>query len=1267
MVTSRTLRWIILSVLILSSFFLASFNATLKYIVDQRRELVHYNAVEKIKKQEEKMAWEEATLKATDALEKKRRNEAGEAPSASSSSSSSSDSSDANSDKIEEKYDDIHAQKVKRESHEAEKRREREDPTIGKFRTTQRPLDGFAEEYYDETSLGGNNHGGDGDHGYGSESSGSAKFRDRPPVQSHSRQHARAHLSAPHPAGKSSTFTVADSHYAKAIRMLSSEFDSTNSGGNALPHPVSGGEYDQDIGGKNGRGDGFVKMDQKVRRRKRAAKKKKRRKASSTTSSKKEHDGAGKKGGNPFRMTSDSKWELPEDEPILNVILDVAYEWFVDTMDWLCETLGIELEYDETLGSESYNSGSRNGDGGYEMSDEDDLFSWRDTRVGSQLIWIYGKVTGMWSRQKQVERQGATISAGSKSSSSSSSQGETSLAERDQIAREGLFHLEKAAQLGHSEAQRMVANSLASGILPLSDHSLMHRVAEHQYSSSKNNKNWTSILSQSILEVPDDFSSGGQQLSRAILLWHLSAMDGNVESAMALGYRHLYSASGGSTQSSDLANAAVAGAGNGAGLNPGYHPVHGGPMTTHGTTPVSHYGVLGTCPTALAYYEAAAHGVMDELEAGPTKGKVNPPIEEHRLAEIYTHGGASVALDSHNKPDELEEALQYYRMLASRNRSPEPDLVAAFTIANFYFHGYRGVKQDLRLALKYYEICGDYSQWEGGGQAGLMHVWGIGMSPEERDLGVAYAYFKQGTPGGIEGCSERWRRRKRQNQNKDGVTEEVTMCDRHCVNGMGLLHLLGVEGLVDRNVNMARRWFEHGKDFGDPESIYNYAMLRLGWMVAELEDLPTKVTDQSTATNSHEPRKAKTAFDQNYMALRADAPISGSMDEVRFNADASNYRGPSHSDHNVALQELARAASKGHLQAKHKLGMLYASGAAIPKKHGQTSKVIAQNCASALRYFKAVAEAGHTVSRRNRAAWKQYGAGDYESALRNYLAAAETGNEIGQVNAAFLLEQGYCLGMTTSACTHASVRLWRAAARQGNLEACLRVGDFYYYGRMKMKNASGAPKPMSKEGSGGSGGETATVYDREKYLASLESKAFYFIPGPYRWTRYILYPEELFDLTRKWLSRSVQNLHKYVSAKLSDAPSSGNHEPESETSSSSDDATCDEGQGTCSDEWTRYSEDEDDTNKEDDEHMAIAAQYYRKAAEEHKSSRANFNLGFMHEWGLGLTQDFPLAKRHYDLAGEDNSNMAASIALWAMNFHQKLVRFGMTLKDHGEG
>lgn len=596
-----------------------------------------------------------------------------------------------------------------------------------------------------------------------------------------------------------------------------------------------------------------------------------------------------------------------------------------------------------------------------------------------------------------------------------------------------------------------------------------------------------------------------------------------------------------------------------------------------------------------------------------------------------------MALEAHNKPDELEEALQYYRMLASRSRSPEPDLTAAFSIANFYYNGYRGVRQDLRLALKYFEICGDYNHWEGGGIAGLMHVWGIGMAPEERDLGKAYAYFHRGTQGGLHSCMERVHKKKRQGGagNKDG---DVILCDRHCINGMGLLHLLGVDGLIDRDVDIARKWFETGKDVGDADSMYNYAMLRLGWMVTELEDIPAKVTDDKVSVGKSPRgggRHDRASSDQSYMTHRSSSLANG---------DPHNYNGPSTSDYISAVQQLQLAASKGHLQAKHKLGMIYATGAVVNKKYGAPTIAIAQSCTNALRYFKGIADSGHTVSRRNRAAWKQYNAGDYESSLRNYLASAETGSEIGQVNAAFLLEQGHCLGMTRKACTHASIRLWRAAARQGNLEACLRVGDFYFYGRMMTPRGGDGlgiatlPPPKSKKD--GADERSATLYDREEYLASLEAKAFYFIPGPYRWTRYVLYPEELFVLTNKWLSKSLHNLWK------TDMPSS-------------QDACPEQAGGTCAPEWTRKTYDALGSMEEQEEHMAIAAQYYRKAAEEHNSARANFNLGFMHEWGMGLSQDFPLAKRHYDLAAKDNANKAAAIALYAMNIHQKAVKFAM--------
>jgi len=1268
--TRRPLKWALLVILIMTTFFLASFNATLRYIVDQRTELHEVNVMEASKKVAEKKAWEDASSSAKASSSgsgssgnKGHWNKVKEA-------AMSNDGGKGTS--LEEEMQRQHVQQGEEHAFQAKLalQKERDNPTFDKFKTTRRPLDGFGGPFDDRK---------DG-------------------VQSFSRQ-ARAQDA---PRGESSS-----AHYAKALRMLSTNFDQLKNSGNALPHPVHSGDYDQEIHKLEGRGDRFVKMDlpttatvsQKNRKRSKSEGRRRRKRVENEVrESRRRQVFDGFYNNEDIDEDDELDYVLYVVEVIQNYIndwKDYVNEWLEDVLDYMHDIVGVELVEYQNGGDNEHQSGIND-----EQSDEiyshgvhyeEDVLSWRETRVGSQLLWMYGKIGSLWSRGLNMNSKGAQPSSSSsdkrKRSLDDTNNNNTTLvlSKQDELAREGLFHLEKAAELGHAEAQRMVANSLASGILPISDHGLMHRLAKWQYHQSQSSQgndsndsndndskhgNWTSILLQSTLQVPNDFSTNSQQLSRAILLYHLSAMDGNVESAMSLGYRHLYSAVGG---------ALIGHLADDKSLSTGYHPVHGGVIggghgvgdaggggaggATGGGGSSSHYGVLGTCPTAMAYYEAAAHGIMDELEGGPTKGKVNPPIDEHRLAEIYTHGGASVALDANNKPDELEEALQYYRMLASRSHSPEPQLDAAFTIANFYYNGYRGAKQDLRLAVKYYEICGDYNHWEGGGQAGLMHVWGIGMLPEERDLGKAYSYFAQGTPGGIDSCMERLRRKKRQNNKNNGAASEdgeVVLCDRHSVNGMGLLNLLGVEGLIDRDVNMARRWFEHGKDFGDAESSYNYAMMRLGWMVTEIEDVSHNAAEflsskssESTATYG----KQKTAFDTNYMSHRTTPADTTAIDE---------YAGPTASDYSAAIQEFGRASAKGHLQAKHKLGMLYAAGASIPNKGNRPTKAVAQSCINALRFYKSLVDVGHTISRRNRAAWKQYNAGDYESALRNYLSSAETGNEIGQVNAAFLLEQGYCLGMTTKACTHASIRFWRAAARQGNLEACLRVGDFYYYGRMKeSRGLRGSKDSHVLPSSVKNDGETSTLYDREEYLSSLEAKAFYFIPGPYRWTRYVLYPEELFDLTRKWVSRSVHNLGHYLSsAKVSDAASD---EVKTEIETPSPQSTCsDEAEGTCAAELDQNAENDDTIDDEEEyDHMAIAAQYYRKAAEEHKSARANFNLGFMHEWGLGLTQDFPLAKRHYDLAGgNDSSNMASVIALYAMDIHQNAVKFGMYLKEY---
>lgn len=66
-----------------------------------------------------------------------------------------------------------------------------------------------------------------------------------------------------------------------------------------------------------------------------------------------------------------------------------------------------------------------------------------------------------------------------------------------------------------------------------------------------------------------------------------------------------------------------------------------------------------------------------------------------------------------------------------------------------------------------------------------------------------------------------------------------------------------------------------------------------------------------------------------------------------------------------------------------------------------------------------------------------------------------------------------------------------------------------------------------------------------------------------------------------------------------------------------------------------------------------AAQCYQAAAETMHSAQAMWNLGWMHENGIGIDQDFHLAKRHYDMALETNPREAylpVVLALYKLRF-----------------
>jgi len=77
------------------------------------------------------------------------------------------------------------------------------------------------------------------------------------------------------------------------------------------------------------------------------------------------------------------------------------------------------------------------------------------------------------------------------------------------------------------------------------------------------------------------------------------------------------------------------------------------------------------------------------------------------------------------------------------------------------------------------------------------------------------------------------------------------------------------------------------------------------------------------------------------------------------------------------------------------------------------------------------------------------------------------------------------------------------------------------------------------------------------------------------------------------------------------------------------------------------------------------AAYHYKKATEHMNTQAMFNLGYMHEHGIGLPQDFHLAKRYYDKADETSAeaHVPVSLALAELWIHRvyRAIRYGDTL------
>ena len=513
-------------------------------------------------------------------------------------------------------------------------------------------------------------------------------------------------------------------------------------------------------------------------------------------------------------------------------------------------------------------------------------------------------------------------------------------------------------------------------------------------------------------------------------------------------------------------------------------------------------------------------------------------------------------------------------------------------------------------ALKYYELAANAASLannnnplsldnnplltnhpEAAGWAAKFYLLGIGV--DQPNYEKAWKYMQMGAPGGLKTCNHEDDRR---------------VCDAESLNCFGLAYLRGLPGILEPDLKRAVRYFTLAKEYGSSDGAYHLAMMRLGWMNTE-ED--KSADDALSSTSTVDPK-----------FVTDDARINAFINHLTAENSMTAGKGvPSKEDFAKSFNDFVRAGQDGHIQAIHKVGIMYARGIGVPR-----------DCHKAILHFRQISEHSSSMGQRLRKAYKSYREGRVDVALWNYLVAAEAGIELAQSNAAWLMERGHCLGLDEFACANASVRMWKAASRQGNSEANIRVGDFHYYGRL-LRHQNGESE------------STATfdwpfvityLTQPKQMLRLLKSKSFIAV-------RMLLGKINHFGWLRK----------KSNAATSLDPFNDQNKLPHS----------CEASDMTCKTSAPKKAKASKSVSRETN--FKLAAQYYRRAAG-YNSGRANFNLGFMYEWGLGLNQDFPLAKRHYDLAATHHreAELAVSIALWFMHIHQWCVSIKNQWKGH---
>jgi len=315
-------------------------------------------------------------------------------------------------------------------------------------------------------------------------------------------------------------------------------------------------------------------------------------------------------------------------------------------------------------------------------------------------------------------------------------------------------------------------------------------------------------------------------------------------------------------------------------------------------------------------------------------------------------------------------------------------------------------------------------------------------------------------------------------------------------------------------------------------------------------------------------------------------------------------------DHHNALHYFQQAADAGNAIAMAFLGKMYLEG----------GEAVAQNNETAFKYFKTAAGLGNPVGQSGLGLLYLYGKGvekDYKKAFEYFQKAVEQNWVDGQLHLGNMYYHGWGVRKDFKMAT----KYFNLASQSGHVLAFFNLAEMHSTGTGMLRSCTTAVELYKNVAERGKWGEKLmeahTDYRRGRYdealvkyllLAELgyevaQSNAAFIMD---RKETELYDHEEMWKRALVYWSRAAAQGYSAARVRLGDYYYYG---------------------------WGT------DTDYE------TAAGHYRIASEQQNNAQAMFNLGYMHELGLGMKRDVHLAKRFYDMAAETSVDAKVPVAL----------------------